>query len=134
MQEIFFSHKTPPLRCITSGGILLLFGKSMQNEPKGNPSDWVSLWKPFLNGQEGACGPPPWISPGECPHFVFMIIKCFRRTNTGTKTRRGVGALSKQPDGLFVASDRKSYAPRREASFFPYSFCKHKKNMAVGDI
>ena len=29
---------------------------------------------------------------------------------------RRVGALSKQPGGLFAASDRRSYAPRREVS------------------
>ena len=53
----------------------------------------------------------------------------------------GVGALSKQPSGLFVASDRRSCAPRRElrtspslaALFFPYSFRAYEKNMAVGD-
>ncbi len=29
---------------------------------------------------------------------------------------RRVGALSKHPGGLFAASDRRSYAPRREVS------------------
>jgi len=90
---------------------------------KGNPSDWVSLKKPFLSGQEGACAPPRWISPRRGAASGATPQRGFQR-GPQAPLRRGKGVWGKLlrnsfPQRVllvtFLARARKA-TPRREQS------------------
>ncbi len=87
---------------VPPAGDFLFRQKVTKERPKGNPSDWVPLWKPLLNGQEGrgvkqtcrwhvfslrpqrlCCEEGTWFGPllgfppGERPQYLFCEIVHF---------------------------------------------------------